>query len=80
MSLPGEEARRREGPGWASSRAGALSFHLGKLSCAEDLRLWRSGWSVAKEKSLFSFPLGWSIGWSDERNISSPKGRVRWLT
>ena len=50
-SLTGPAVRAEaqgEGPGWASSRTSALSFHLGKLSCAEDLRLWRRGWSVAK--------------------------------
>lgn len=78
--LPGEEAGGRQDPGWASSRASALSFHLGKLRTCKGPASLEKGVVGGQEKSLLSFPLGGSIGWSDERNMSSPKERGRWLT
>ena len=72
---------RREAGSWLGFQQGQRSeFSPGE---AKDLqRTCVSGEGVVggQEKSLLSFPLGGSIGWSDERNRSSPKGRGRWLT
>lgn len=78
-SLPGEEARGREGPGWASSRASS-QFSPGEAKMCRGPASLEKGVVGGQEKSFLSFTLGRSISWSDERNMSSPKGRGKWLT
>lgn len=74
-------AKNWEGGSWLGCQQGAssLGFDLEKLRCAGGPPSLGEGMVGGGEKSFLSFTLGKSVNWSDEKSMTSPNGRGRWL-